>query len=88
MKQQINLNSLSKNLFEQFEKTKSPLDDSCTYFFDLIENIEKYKNKNKHGLCDGTIDEYYLIKILKSLLSLCYEQKIDLNKYLPLFIES
>lgn len=79
MKQQINLNAISRQVLDNYNRNNI---DPIEIFIDLTKNIDKYYDSK-----DNIFDEYYLIKILKSTLGIASLKKVNLNKYLPSFIE-
>lgn len=85
MKQQINFNTLGKQIVEQCEN------NNINIFEFLVETIESMTQPNMKEcfqmIDDQKYDEIKLINLLKLILAQCYNQNIDLNKYFPLFVE-
>ena len=85
MKQQINFNTLGKQIVEQCEN------NNINIFEFLVETIEDMTQPNMEEcfqmIDNQKYDEIKLINLLKLILAQCYKQNIDLNKYFPLFVE-
>ena len=84
MKKQINFNAVTEAIHNQFKENNV---DAFDYLLDTIhgltnnENLFEIVKKQK-------FDEYKLMVLVKAIFAQCDNQKIDLNKYFPLFVET